>query len=384
MKEKFNTWKHYIDTFLNQLLDKNTEALFDTFYLYINGNAIRNMLQKLRDLTWDNLNSLLSDDLNNIHRLINYKENTTGKHSPIPFLRINTKEGIVNIQHCKVLMSCSVSEIISDNVLHLNNDGHIKSCYSSKLSQEELKIAHVHGEVVDRWFDLIFVMMNIQLSFFFENRKGAETENWNPPASTQILPYFQKTKQYFEGKWKSTQKNNTDAFMISEFGKKQKHLMKTLISDEWKRYTSNWKPTEDNINIFELYTKRINSDEILLKCDLKLFLWTVMSKEVYSIVKPLGSMADYMKTEIIAIFNAAINNQIAHAEKMNFIFTNQMKIKTVNNAGAPAAKTMFSHMDFIINVCRELYRLPDFTSIQDLSLMYMSEGLNRIHMGPVH
>jgi hypothetical protein len=48
MKDKFSVWTHYIETFLNQLLDKNTEAIFGTFYLYINGNAVQICFRNLR------------------------------------------------------------------------------------------------------------------------------------------------------------------------------------------------------------------------------------------------------------------------------------------------------------------------------------------------
>ena len=382
VKDKFSIWTHYVDTFLNQLLDKNTEAPFGTFYLYIDGNVIRNILQKLRDLTWDNLDSLPSTFLEGIFRLINYKDGAKGKHKPIPFLMGNTRDGIVNIQHCKVLMSCSVSEIISDDVFHLNNDGHIKSCYSSKLSQEELKIARVYGEVVDRWLDLIFAMMNIQLSFFLENRKGIGTENWNPPASTQILSYFQKTQEYFRNTWEN--KTTKDPLSMSKFASTQKLVIGKLISEEWKEINREWKIGDNVIDVYKSYEKTKETSGILLKCDLKLFLWTVISNEVYHLIKLMGSMTDSIKTDILAIFNAAINNQITLAKRINSVFAEQMKIKYNNNYGAAASKTVIRHMEYIINVCRELYRLPDFTNIQDLTFMYMSEELNRIHMGPIH
>jgi hypothetical protein len=383
VKDKFSTWTHYVDTFLNQLLDKNTEALFGTFYLYIDGNAIRNILQKLKGLTWDNLDNLDSDSVGSIHRLINYIQNTKAKHGPIPFLGKKMNDEIVNIQNCKVLMSCSVSEIISDDVLYLNNDGHIKSCYSSKLSQEELKIASVYGEVVDRWLDLIFAMMNIQLSFFFENRKGIGIENWNPPASTQILSYCQKTQEYFQKKWEN--KTPKDPLSMSKFASTQKLAIDKLISDEWNLINREWKIGDNAIDAYKSYEKTKETSGILLKCDLKLFLWTVISKELYSLAKLMGPAAEQesIKRDILIIFNAAINNQIDLAKRINSVFTEQMKIKYKNSYGAPASRTFFRHMEYIINVCRELYRLPDFTDIQDLTFMYMSEELNRIHMGPI-
>jgi hypothetical protein len=106
---------------------------------------------------------------------------------------------------------------------------------------------------------------------------------------------------------------------------------------------------------------------------------------MYPLVKLMGPAAEQesIKRDILIIFNAAINNQIALAKKINSVFTEQMKIKYNNSYGAPASRTFFRHMEYIINVCRELYRLPDFTDIQDLTFMYMSEELNRIHMGPI-
>lgn len=165
---------------------------------------------------------------------------------------------------------------------------------------------------------------------------------------------------------------------MSEFEKKQRYLMKTLISDDWKRYISKYKPTQDSTNMFELYTKRMNSDEILLKCDLKLFLWTFVKNELYQLSDILRS--PQYKDSIRRIFNAAMNNQIAIAERELSIF----KLKKEGGDRELVKSDIYGHISYILEVCRVLYYIPDFTSIQDLTLMYMSEGLNRIHMGPVH
>ena len=138
--------------------------------------------------------------------------------------------------------------------------------------------------------------------------------------------------------------------------------------------------------VYESYYKTIESNKILLKCDLKLFLWTFISKEIYYLVERMGPPAtvDYTKTEILAIFNVVINNQIVLAERIISVFTEELTKKTNHGGGAAIAKTVIRHMKYIIDVCRELYRLPDFTDIQDLTFMYMSEELNRIHVGPIH
>ena len=377
MKDKFSTWKHYMETFLNQLLDKNTEAIFGTFYLFINGEAIRNMLQKLKGLTWDNLDSLISSDLDSIYNLIVDKEYNKAKHFPVTFLLRNVMRDIVCIQDYKVLMSCSASEIISDDVLHVNGNGHIKSCYCSKLSPEEYKLARTHGEVVDCWLDLMFVIVKIQLSFFVENRKGVRPENWNIPDSDKIRPYFQKTQQYFRSKWAG--KTQKDSLSMSKFASTQKLEIDKLISEEWTLIQKNWRITDDvMMDVYKSYEKKKEKGGILLNCDLKLFLWTVIIKQIYPVVQLMGPPEEKVsiKRNILIIFNAAINNQIKYAQRLYPLFYDEIA-KKYNNNQASCAIFLVRHMKYILNVCQELYRLPDFTDIEDLTLLYMSEGLNQ-------
>jgi hypothetical protein len=382
MKDKFNTWTHYMETFLNQLLDKNTEAIFGTFYLYINGEAIRNMLQKLKGLTWDNLDSLRSSDLDSIYKLIVDKEYNQEVHFPVTFLLRKVNTDIVCIQDYKVLMSCSASEIISDDVLHVNGNGHIKGCYCSKLSPEEFELARTYGEVVDCWLDLIFVIVKIQLSFFVENRKGVGPEDWNIPDSDMIRPYFQKTQQYFRTKWAG--KTQKDSLSMSKFASTQKLEIDKLISKEWTDIQKHWKITDNVMDVYKSYEKKKEKGGILLKCDLKLFLWTVIIKEIYPVVQLMAPPEEQVpiKRNILIIFNAAINNQIKYAQRLYLLFYDEIEKKYVNDR-ASCAVLLTRHMKYILNVCQELYRLPDFTDIKDLKFMYMSEGLNQIHMGPI-
>ena len=78
-----------------------------------------------------------------------------------------------------------------------------------------------------------------------------------------------------------------------------------------------------------------------------------------------------------------MNNQIALAERTYIFFYEEVRKKYDSNRQS-YFKLITRHMKYILDVCRELYRLPDFTDIQDLTFMYMSEELNRIHMGPIH
>jgi hypothetical protein len=75
-----------------------------------------------------------------------------------------------------------------------------------------------------------------------------------------------------------------------------------------------------------------------------------------------------------------MNNQIEIAKRELSTFEQ----KREGNDKEHLKSDIYRHISYILKVCRELYRLPDFTDIQDLTFMYMSQELNRIHMGPLH
>jgi hypothetical protein len=223
--------------------------------------------------------------------------------------------------------------------------------------------------------------MKIQLSFFIENRKGFPTENWNPPTSEKFRKYFEKTGQYFSSKWAKMKQNDTslNSKPMSAFAKKQKDSIKSLTDIEWRRWGKLYKINPNTQNAFELYSKRISDDGVLMKSELKLFLWTFIKNEVYDLCSILKS--PQYKNNIQRIFHAAINNNISLAERELVIFKNNGR----EGGDREAIKsTIYEYIDYVLKVCAVLYDIPDFTDIQDLTFMYMSQELNRIHMGPLH
>lgn len=172
---------------------------------------------------------------------------------------------------------------------------------------------------------------------------------------------------------------------MSKFASTQKLEIDKLISEQWTLIQKNWKIT-DNVmmDVYKSYEKKKEKGGILLKCDLKLFLWTVIIKQIYPVVQLMGPPEEQVsiKRNILIIFNAAINNQIKYAQRLYPLFYDEIEKKYGNNRQS-CALLLVDHMKYILNVCQELYRLPDFTDIQDLKFMYMSEGLNQIHMGPI-
>ena len=386
MTDKFTTWKKYVRIFLTQLIDKNAERIFGTFFLYINKKIVQDMIQKLNELTWENLSLFVDDHFKDIYTLLQGGQYTQYSVKPMSFLVKNDKDVIVDIQNYKVLMTYSSSEILSNDVFHINDCGHIKSCHYSKLSKEELNIALVHGKLVHRWLDFIFVMMNVQL-YFFDNfePKGVKASMSNTNISIPIRKYFSQIHTYFEKKWKNEPSKHS--LSMSKFASEQKLNIDRLICEEWKLCNAGFKiDDQDIINVYQSYEKTLESGEggILLKCDLKLLLWTVISKHIYPFVQLTGSPEEQESTKrkILIIFNAAMNNQIALADRIYIFFNEEMR-KKYDNGYQWYWKKVIGHMKYILHVCRELYRLPDFTDIQDLTFMYMSEELNRIHMGPI-
>ena len=385
---KFNQWHNHVINFLTRLIDKSTEVQLNAVYLQIDRIEIRKIIRELRKLKEDNMHKL---------PLIN----------PIPstfkaFFGMNStskRADILKRQDCKIIISLPVSEMIYYKTFHVKDNDHIKKCVARPLNDKEVEISCEHGYHVDLWLDLILTTMHVQLSFFqyYYSDKPAKF-TFAPPEYIQLTEYFATVMQDSYQKWdyiRSRPPQKTIPISLFSEINMQKILhiasryQDFMNSSKSKNGTSTLNITGDT-NIYRAIFKIGSENGVIFKRDLQSILSRIMNEQVY----PICERDQTLKKMIRTILNAAINNDTATLLMSHNDLSQYDKNDTPENRGFKVQRTKRSkkkekddsenldslkrHVNYIIEICEEWYKLPYFKEIShesflDLEFMYMSE-----------
>jgi hypothetical protein len=355
MDVKFNRWHNHVINFLTILLDKNTEAQLNVLYLHVDRIEIRKLIDELNKLKETNMPKIYEFDI-----LPGYNANYFGlRGGHIDLLKM---------QKCKILTSLPAAEMINGKTIYVKDDGYIKKILVSKLSPGEAEIACRHGYHIDIWLSLIMTTMHIQLSFFqhhYSNTKKQNKKAFVLPAQKDLYFYFLRVFTSHKDNWQEINDAPNEEGISTFSGNKIKRIAdiceeyQAFMNIEEKKLFNKDRVIRTTCNIKD-NLRKLMRNQVLFKRDLQLTISNIMDEHVYPLCENDPILTNLFSTQ----FNAAMNNDVATLlMTQNDLLKRENDDKNHTHSEKKLAMhaTLKSHMHYITEICKEWYKLPDFT-----------------------
>jgi len=373
--EKFNIWKKLTIEFLRNLTHKHTEFMLNSLYLYIEPREINNMIEVLNNLTLANLDNIKLPTLS--EWLKNWKD-----EPPVYFGQSEqTVHDFFKMQKGKVISTRPFADFYwgaHENIdgVYVNDNGLLKRCMTTELSNEQKKIAHEYGFTIDSWTNLILTSMHLQLYYFKyikqSNAVDTETPDFLPPIS-ELLNQLDGNFSQIHEKWKKIRygkiKNNLET---SDFTEDQVIKIVRLVGEYEKLI---FQRQNIVVSLKSKMMKQFLEYRNFSKIDLQLGILEALRQSAYELCKndePLKQLVD-------STVHAAMHNQpVPYPVCEENLFG---KLKNPTNDRI----IIHEHMQHIIKIFKCWYSFPEFTyDTADLKYLYQYEQTKcELHLNPV-
>ena len=395
---RFNAWQEYVYKFLKRLKDKHIQASLNALFLHIDIPELDIMMNSLKnDLNRDTVlfNIRLQSQTEQGLLQGGWLDNTINRISvtqkdlkdPLYFNRVddetNKYKPLLRLQTSRIVWSFEAAEMVSGDSFHTNDGGRIKKCISTNVNPEDILQSCRVAHRVDLWLNLILTTMQIQLSQLLcakveKSEKKIATVPWPAPSTVELHKFFEQVERYFASKWCFGQGLSINGIYAigqfqklcdlkkSEYSKAQKEKFMRLLGEYQDIIKSDFDSNalqhtqnpadEQSEDLHQYFLTKYQRNNAIFRFDLHYILSEFMEKYIYPLLEDNEKHLDIIRRT----FNAAINNEpVSEFMSEKYIFLTSEKYNPVGNN--EPQKVAHKHMDYITNICKAWYRLPEST-----------------------